>query len=52
MKLKLTGDLFKRLLAREDMKPKYSITIDMKKVSKADLEEKKCRTKALHLPIN
>lgn len=39
MKLKLTVDQFKRLLAREDTKPKYPITIDMKKVSKADLKE-------------
>lgn len=39
MRLKITVGQFKRLMAREDTKPKYPITIDMKKVSKADLKE-------------
>ncbi|MFY0482443.1 hypothetical protein ACI6PS_07530 [Flavobacterium sp. PLA-1-15] len=39
MKLTITTAQFKRLLSNPSIKPKYPITIDLKKVSKTDLKE-------------
>ncbi|RYZ81465.1 MAG: hypothetical protein EOP04_23925 [Proteobacteria bacterium] len=39
MRLTLTADQFKRLLQKSDTKPKYPITLDLKKISKAEAQE-------------